>query len=305
MGGMVFRRLPAAILLICLMSAALSSCFARRRLITRKATNGKTPPNLQVAGEDSLMASLAREYNAIRDFSATVDMTPALGSAEKSHITEYKDVTGYIFFRKPADIRIIGLYPIIRSRAFDMASSGGAFKLYLPSRNAFLVGQNEIVKPSPNKIENLRPQYFLDAMLVRPIDLKNNKVLMENMTDEDGAYYILHEIHEGANGQLQLRRTIWFNRLDLLLARQLIFDDSGNILTDVRYSEWKPWDNVPFPKHIDFNRPHDEIGLVLDVVKMDINKGVSDDKFVLEQPEGTKLQTVGQPPANAPEGPKK
>ena len=65
----------------------------------------------------------------------------------------------------------------------------------------------------------------------------------------------------------------------------------------------KPYDNVPFPKHIDFNRPHDEIGLVLDVVKMDINKGVSDDKFVLEQPEGTKLQTVGQAPADTPKGP--
>jgi outer membrane lipoprotein-sorting protein len=302
MEGMYFRRLPAAILLICLMSMALSSCLARRRLITRKATNGKTPQNLQVASEQSLMDSLTRQYNAIHDFSATVDMTPALGSAEKSHITEYKDVTGYVLFRKPDDIRIKGLYPLIHSTAFDMASTGGSFKLYLPSRNAFLVGKNDVVKPSPNKIENLRPQYFLDAMLVRPIDVKNNKVLMENMTDEDGAYYILHEIHEAANGQLILRRTIWFNRLDLLLARQLIFDDAGNILTDVRYSEWKPWDNVPFPKHIDFNRPHDEIGLVLDVVKMDINKGVSDDKFVLEQPEGTKLQPVGQSPAQAPEG---
>lgn len=304
MERMLFRRV-AAILLICLMSAALPSCLARRRLITRKTTGGKTPPNLQVAGEDSLIDSIARQYNAVHDFSATVDMTPALGSAEKSQITEYKDVTGYIIFRKPAGIRIIGLYPVIRSKAFDMASDGAGFKLYLPSRNTFLVGQNEVFKPSPNKIENLRPQYFLDAMLVRPIDLKNNKVLIENLTDEDGAYYILHEIHEGRTGQLLLRRTIWFNRLDLLLARQLIFDDAGNILTDVRYSEWKPWDNVPFPKHIDFNRPHDEIGLVLDVVKMDINKGVSDDKFVLEQPEGTKLETVGQPPAATPEGPKK
>lgn len=304
MEGMCFRRLPAAILVLCLTCMALSSCLARRRLITRRATNGKTPPNLLVASEGLLMDSLSRQYNAVRDFSATVDMTPALGSAEKSQITEYKDVTGYILFRKPADIRIIGLYPVIRSKAFDMASNGAGFKLYLPSRNAFLVGQNETGKPSPNKIENLRPQYFLDAMLVRPIDLKNNKVLMENMTDEDGAYYILHEIHEEASGQLRLKRTIWFNRLNLLLARQLIFDDAGNILTDVRYSEWKPWDNVAFPKHIDFNRPHDEIGLVLDVVKMDINKGVSDDKFVLEQPEGTKLQIVGQPPAKAPEGPK-
>jgi outer membrane lipoprotein-sorting protein len=281
---------------------ALSSCLARRRLITRRATNGKTPPNLQVASEESLIESIVRQYNAVHDFSATVDMTPALGSAEKNQITEYKDVTGYILFRKPASIRIIGLYPVIRSKAFDMASDGTRFKLYLPSRDLFLVGQNEISKPSTNKIENLRPQYFLDAMMIRPLDLKNNKVLLENMTDEDGAYYFLHEIHEGANGRLQIRRTIWFNRLDLLMARQLIFDDAGNILTDVRYSEWKPWDNVAFPKHIDFNRPHDEIGLVLDVVKMDINKGVSDDKFVLEQPEGTKLQIVGQPAT--PQGPK-
>jgi len=34
-------------------------------------------------------------------------------------------------------------------------------------------------------------------------------------------------------------------------------------------------------------------------VKMDINKGVSDDKFVLDQPEGTTLQVVGQAPAAA------
>jgi hypothetical protein len=40
--------------------------------------------------------------------------------------------------------------------------------------------------------------------------------------------------------------------------------------------------------------------VVIDIVKMDINKGVSDDKFVLDQPEGTTLQVVGQEPAPAP-----
>jgi outer membrane lipoprotein-sorting protein len=294
MKGMIFRRGPLSILLICLISWGLSSCLARRRLITRKATGGKAAANLLVADQASLIATIAKHYNAVDDFSATVDMTPALGTAEKSQITEYKDVTGYILFRKPAQIHIIGLYPVIRSKAFDMASTGADFKLYLPSRNLFLSGSNQIGKPSANKIENLRPQYFLDAMLVRPVDAAENKILMTNMTDEDGAYYILHEIRQAANGNLQMHRTLWFNRLDLLLARQLIFDASGNILTDSRYSEWKPWDNVPFPKHIDFNRPQDGIGVVLDIRKMDINKGVPDDKFVLTQPEGTKLQIVGQ-----------
>jgi hypothetical protein len=41
--------------------------------------------------------------------------------------------------------------------------------------------------------------------------------------------------------------------------------------------------------------------VVIDIVKMEINKGVTDDKFVLEQPPGTTLRVLGQPPA-APAG---
>ena len=84
--------------------------------------------------------------------------------------------------------------------------------------------------------------------------------------------------------------------MNLHIARQLIFDDAGNILTDARYSQWHAYDNVPFPKHIEINRPQDEYGVVIDIVKMDINKGVSDDKFVLEQPRRTTLQVLGQCP---------
>ena len=54
---------------------------------------------------------------------------------------------------------------------------------------------------------------------------------------------------------------------------------------------------MPFPKHIEINRPKDEYAVVIDVVKMDINKGVSQDKFALAQPEGSILQVVGQAPA--------
>src|SRR5262249_29191720 len=181
-----------------------------------------------------------------------------------------------------------------------MVSTGGEFKLYVPSRNRFLVGKNEINKPSANKLENLRPQHFQDALLVRPIDPARDKLLIENFTDEENAFYILHVVRENGNGQLQLTRTIWFNRTDLSLARQLIFDNDGTILTDARYSDWKSWDNVGFPKHIEINRPRDEYAVVIDIVKMDINKGVTQDKFTLDQPEGTILQIVGQPPANLP-----
>ena len=298
---MLFRRAPAAILLLCLIPLGLSSCLARRRAFAR--SGGKPTQPLLVADQSTLVDSIATQYEAIRDFNATVDMVPALGSAEKSKITEYKDVRAFILFRKPGDIRLIGLYPVVRNKAFDMVSDGTSFKLYVPARNRFLVGRNEVDQPSPNKLENLRPQHFLEALLVRPIDADRDKLLLENFTDEDNAFYVLHVVHVNGGGQLQLARTIWFNRYNLTLARQLIFDAAGNILTDARYAEWQPYDNVAFPKHIEINRPHDEYAVVIDIVKMDINKGVSDDKFVLDQPEGTTLQVVGEAPAPAPAKP--
>jgi outer membrane lipoprotein-sorting protein len=298
---MLFRRAPAAILLLCVIPLGLSSCLARRRAFAR--SGGKPTQPLLVADQSTLVGIIAKQYEAIHDFNATVDMVPALGSTEKSKITEYKDVRAFILFRKPGNIRLIGLYPVVRNKAFDMVSDGTSFKLYVPVRNRFLVGRNEVDQPSENKLENLRPQHFLEALLVRPVDANRDKLLLENFTDEDNAFYVLHVVRVNGGGELQLARTIWFNRYNLTMARQLIFDAAGNILTDARYAQWQPYDNVAFPKHIEINRPRDEYAVVIDIVKMDINKGVSDDKFVLDQPEGTTLQVVGQAPAPAPAKP--
>ncbi len=295
---MPLRRAIVPIFLICLMSAGLTSCLARRRAFSRK---GSSPTQkLLIADQPSLVDAIVRHYNAIHDFSATVDMVPALGSAEKNQITEYKDVRAYIYFRKPASIRLVGLYPVIRSRAFDMVSDGTQFKLHIPSRNLFIVGRNEIEKPSANKLENLRPQHFLDALLVRPVRSEKRPRLPG-------------EFHR--RGQRVLysprgARTEWpvASQSNHLVQPPRSgngapdhFRSPGNILTDARYSQWRAYDNVAFPKHIEINRPRDEYGVVIDIVKMDINKGVSDDKFVLPQPEGTTLKMVGQASPTAPE----
>src|ERR1019366_9286912 len=134
---MLFRRVPAAILLLCLIPIGLSSCLERRRAFAR--SGGKPTQPLLVADRSALIDIISRQYAVIHDFNATVDMVPALGSAEKSKITEYKDVRAFILFRKPGDIRLIGLYPVVRNKAFDMVSDGTNFKLYVPARNRFLV----------------------------------------------------------------------------------------------------------------------------------------------------------------------
>jgi len=288
------RPVHVAQILVCLLSAGLSGCLAHHVAIARKG--GSTAQKLQLADQPFLLESVARQYNAVRDFSAMVDMAALVGSSEKGQLVEYKDVRAYLYFRKPADLHLVGLYPVIRTTAFDMVSNAVDFKLYVPKDNSFTVGQNAIETLSDKKLENLRPQHFLDAIRVRPVDPSVDKVLMENLTDEEYFYYILHLIRED-HGSLVLSRTIWFSRLDLKLARQIVYDPVGNIVTDARYSEWHIFDNVPFPKHIEIHRPREEYGATIDIVKMDINKGVSDDKFVLTQPEGTTLKVIGRDPA--------
>jgi outer membrane lipoprotein-sorting protein len=295
---MPLRRAAATILAFCLISLGLSCAVSRR--ISRAGKNTAQP--LVTSDKATLVAIVARNFNSVRDFNGTFNMTPSLGSAEKNKITEYKDVTAHLLFRRPADIRILGLYPVVGGTAFDMVSNGSDFKLSIPSQNRFLVGSDEIGQRSARKLENLRPQHFLEALLVQPL-ADADRVMMENFTDEDDAFYWLNEVRDDGAGQLVLRRQIWFSRLNLSVARQLIFDDAGNILSDARYDDWHYFDSAPFPKHIEINRPQDDYGVILDVVKLYINRGVTSDKFVLNQPEGSTLQVVGKAPAPAPAPP--
>lgn len=291
-------RRAVVLLLLCCSQIGVLSCLSRRRVITRSGRASATPKPLLTADKQGLLSRIANLNRLVQSFTATVDMVPAVGSVYKGQITEYKDVRAYILFRKPADIRIIGLYPVVRNKAFDMASNGRDFQVYLPIKNRFVVGTNEITAPSPNKIENLRPQVFLDTLLVRPVDPGTEYPLLEDLTDEENADYVLQIVRKMENGDLYLARNVWFDRLNLSIVRQQVFDKNGNILTDARYHDWKVFDGVPFPKQIDINRPQDEYGVVITVDKIEMNKSITDDKFVLEQPEGTQVQILGQKPTD-------
>ena len=176
---MAFRgSLAAALLHFCLLAiliAGSTSCLVRRRIVTRKG--GQPTQVLLNTTKENLIQQIATQYAAVATLSGTVDMVPAIGTANKGKITEYKDVRAYILFRKPSDIRIIGLYPVVRNKAFDMVSNGSAFRIYIPSKNRFIEGPNQIEKPSANKLENLRPQHFQEAILVRPVDTAREETL--------------------------------------------------------------------------------------------------------------------------------
>jgi len=290
------RHVPVALALI--LGFASSSCLYTKRVILRhgKKVTATTAPVLKTATRDELNARIANLYNAINSFQTTIDMTPSVGSASSGQITEIKDVLANILFRKPASILILGRYPVLRTTAFVMVSDGVNFKVSLPRNNLFEVGANSAPPTSKNKLENLRPETFLSSMLIRPTDPSTEMPALVDATDEDNAFYILYFARKGPGGEFQgIARGVWFDRIDLSIVRQMVWDEAGATVSDTRYSKWQPYNGVMFPAHIDINLSRDQYGVVLDITDMQMNLTLTDDKFVLNQPEGSQLQVIGAP----------
>ena len=250
------------------------------------------------AGVEQLTETLRQRYQSIETLNATVDLEPSVLSESKGEIADYKDVRGYILVRKPAWIRVIGLYPVVRATAFDMVSDGKTFRVFLPGKSLFLVGQNRVEQPSPRKLENLRPEHLLNALLIRPPDQQTERAVVENWSDGGTPAYILHVIQRESPARWQLARNVWFDRASLEIQRQQLFDQTGEVVTDARYAGWERHGSVVFPKRIIITRPKDEYELSIQFNKSAFNDPIEPEKFDLPQPPGVKVQRVG--PAAAP-----
>jgi hypothetical protein len=251
-----------------------------------------------------LVSYIDQEASAIKTLNATVDIDTTVGGAKKGKITEFQQIRGYILVRKPAQLRMIGLFPVVRNRAFDMVSDAEGFKLSIPSKNRFIVGPPQVTTPSKNALENLRPNVIYDALLLHQIDPNNQIAVLENgeeaiVTDvkskQETSYptYIVDIIQRGNQGWF-LERKIIFSRTDLKAHRQLIYDKMGNLATEARYENFQDFSGVQFPTSITITRPQEEYTIGLTVLKLTVNGNMNDDQFNLAQPAGSTLVRLDQ-----------
>ena len=132
--------------------------------------------------------------------------------------------------------------------------------------------------------------------MITPAEASVETPVLMDMTDEDNALYMLLFMRKMADGELRVGRTVWFDRLDLSIVRQMVYDEQGSIVSDTHYAKWTSYGGVLFPAHVDIQRPKDEYGVVMDVETMQMNKALTDKQFTLTRPEGSTLQVFGEPP---------
>lgn len=255
------------------------------------------------------MLELIERYNrlaaSVRSLNAGVDMVPVAGSAYTGVIEEYHDVRGFILAQRPASIRIIGQAPVVAKNVFDMVSDGETFRIFIPSKNKFIIGPAALERPSKKPIENLRPQHVLDA-LFWPEIMPDEPVLFEELDAEPARYYVLTFLRRSAE-TFEIARKVWFDRADLSLARIQIYGAGGRLVSDIRYSDWEPAPIAApaqaasdvqaggiYPRDIRIARPRDDYRLDVRITKLTLNEKISAERFRLAQPPGTELVRVGE-----------
>jgi outer membrane lipoprotein-sorting protein len=276
-----------------------TGCLFHTRTVEARLSTAK----LQTATQQELIERLNQDAAKVKSLNATVDISTSVGGEKRGKVTSFKEIRGYILVRKPNMLRLIGLYPIVRNKAFDMVSDGHEFKLLVSATDKFYIGHNQVIEGSDNPLDTLRPQAIYDALLLQAVNPENEIAFMESSTemvvDEQTRKlvkqpnYVLDIIRKGDKGWT-LARKVYFDRTNLVAHRQVVYDNEGDPSTDARYEFYKDYEGVEYPSYIDIKRPQEEYDIRLVMVKLLINQSINDEQFALQQPAGSTLVNLDE-----------
>ncbi len=256
---------------------------------------------------DQLLAQVSSDYASIQSITATVDITATTGGQHQGQVKEIPTFAGYIVLRKPADLHILMLLPLVRSRALEMVSDGKDFKLVIPPQNKAVTGTDQLSSTAKG-LESLRPYIIRDALLVPPLQPGEEVALVQNsrvkpptagrkFATEEPDYDLTIVRPEKAErlgpvARLDIVRVIHIGRATLRPYQQDIYDAQGRIVTVVTYDNYQQFGDRFFPMSILITRPIDEYTLKIDFSKLTFNQKLEDDQFLLKIPENIPVQKM-------------
>jgi Outer membrane lipoprotein-sorting protein len=265
---------------------------------TRKLPVPKAPAVTQTASPDELVQQLNQRWDAVHSFTATVEIQATETKAGAAKV--FPSCRGYIVMEKPKMLRVAGTY--FGVKIFDMASNGKAFRLVIAPKNLAFEGANDSKGTSPNPMYNLRPDFFFDALLVHSIPSDDfYSRISDTETVEDAAKkhllitpeYILNitRHNDGSHSDTPVR-VITIHRDDLLPYQQDLYDDNGNLETEVFYSRYADFGGSKYPSQVTIKRPIEGIQIAMTVERVVANPQLPDDEFEVKIPDGTKIEQL-------------
>jgi hypothetical protein len=246
----------------------------------------------------------------VRSIRGKVDIEFQDTSFAENGLTEkYRTADGTLILQRPSQINLRIQAPLIATNIAEMTSDGQQFRVAVlqgdEKYRRFVRGTNNAVYPklamndehangdggkdknrkgmnqkrTVSALSNLRPQHLTDALLIRPIQPRDQSGFVyaqsEFYQNEDDTrtaqakkggrvvrgYYLLDELAPGGEGGVRTTRRFWFDRVGgIRLARLQTFDIKGALVTDVEYGEQKSFGEdgrIKLPGQVELTRPQD------------------------------------------------
>jgi outer membrane lipoprotein-sorting protein len=283
------------------MMAGLTGCFSTTRIVQKT----QAPDVYRTASVETLEKQLSDRDAQLKTLNAQVLITASTGGAKEGKVTEYTSFKGYIFVRRPDDLRVIMLLPLVGSRALDMVSDGKTFTLVHATAghgDVWMTGSNTVTSPSKNGLENLRPPVFLDSLLVPAVKqgefvtlTESTRVVQPESKHHDAVEEPDYELTvlKAKSGNVMMReRVVYISRVSMMPFEQDVYDENGRIVTKALYENYQPHGDLSFPSQITIQRPTDEYSLKVDVTKLTLNMPFDEDQFELTIPAGVTVQKM-------------
>lgn len=259
----------------------------------------KAPANVQTVTPEELVEQIDKRWDDLNNLTATVEMQLTLTKAQEGLATDFPSAHGWIVMQKPNLLRVAGRY--FGVSVFDMASDGKTFTLLIPSKSKAIEGPNVVTKKSENQLENIRPGFFFDAMMVRGVDPEDYYTqIADTETIEDVAKkhlytmpeYVLSITRHAEDGSRRDRqvRVITFHRDDLLPYNQDLYDAEGNLESEVTYSAYQSFEDTKYPTKVVIKRPLEGLQITLTVEEVHKNVKLPAGEFTVQIPADTQIQ---------------
>lgn len=302
----------------------LGGCSTKDKVERARLLKTENATKEQLLGEINRFAKVSSVH-------AKMDLSFEDNSYAETGLTEkYKTADGDLVIQRPSDISLKVQVPIIKLDIAQMTSNGTNFRIAVLNdggdgkNKKFIVGSNnvdyaklkesgkseklsegdkELLKKA-SAFANMRPQHFIDALLVRPTDSEHTYLQSQIVEDEVDptarkksptarvlrGYYLLDELTKNANGDLAVTRRFWFDRVGgIRLARQQIFDAGGEIESDIVYGKQGNLSDNPdysnLPLRVEVSRPKEKYKMSLTYQtpeSVTLGKMYNKDVFVLK-----------------------
>src|SRR5262245_24996117 len=316
-----YARHITLIIGIVALSLLASSC---KRLV--KVSDTSIPRLLTPVAEADFQQLLAR-LKLFTELQALRASRVALRFIEPLAEERYRDAEAILVLQRPDKIRLVVQLPVAHARLAEMVSEANHFKVAIyREQPRFLLGTNDadytrwreqLGKEKQSALANARPFHFTDALLMRPLLLGEagyaysvEEQLLEETQVLPGnnrpakvwrSFYVVSELEAVGNGRARVRRRFWFDRNNQVqLAKQQLFDQRGELMTEVFYSNYQKLNAERaelWPSVVLISRPHDGYAarLTFSGDNFEINPELPAAAFVLENKENLPVTDLDKP----------